>query len=88
LEILETKQVYFYDQASVARMAILKDWMGVINSLPTFFYYHEITPPKMLKLRRALELQRFFTGIESVCVEDVRELYVRNVLLNPFFVAP
>ena len=85
LEILETKQAYFYDQESVARMAVLKDWMGVVNSLPNFFYYHEITPPKMLKLRRALELQRFFTGIESICVEDVRELYVWNVLLNRFF---
>ena len=77
LEILETKQTYFFSQESHARINILKDWMGVINSLPTFFYYHELTPPKMIKLRRALELSRFFTAIESICVEDVRELYVR-----------
>ncbi|KIM46711.1 hypothetical protein M413DRAFT_440300 [Hebeloma cylindrosporum] len=79
LELLEEKGSYFSNRESVARIESLKDWTGVINSLPNFFYYNQQTPPKMIKLRRALELARFFTAIESVCVEYVRELYQSDI---------
>jgi len=85
LEVLEDKQPYFSNEEAVARINSLKDWTGVIHSLPHFFYYNHLTPPKMIKLRRALELARFFTGIESICVEHVRELYVCCAMTFFFF---
>ncbi|KAF8962549.1 hypothetical protein BDZ97DRAFT_1101656 [Flammula alnicola] len=69
------------DEMEKERLRILKDWSGIVNCMPDTFSYFELTsPPKIpLKIRRALQISHFFSAIEGVQVESVRELYQSDI---------